>query len=509
MASLEPFTRQMQEGYAFKGTSIPLGAAIFGGGPIRDLLVRAPLRTFNRHGLIAGATGTGKTKSLQRIAESLSAQGVPVLMMDVKGDVSGMARAGSAGPKVEERHGAIGIPWKPVGYPVEFLTLSDEPGLRLRATVSEFGPVLFSKILGINDLQSGIVSIVFKYCDDAHLPLLDLKDFKKTLQFLTNEGKPEIERDYGRISTATAGTILRKVLELEQEGAERFFGELSFDVEDLLRIDETGRGTISILRLSDIQNRPRMFSTFMLALLAEVYERFPEEGDPEQPRLVIVIDEAHLVFQEASRALLEQLETVIKLIRSKGVGVFFCTQSPADIPASVLGQLGMKIQHALRAFTAQDRKAIRLVAENYPETEFYQTKDLLTSLGIGEALVTVLNEQGSPSPLVHCLMCAPESRMGPLTDAELRESVERSPLAKKYAAGVDRESAYEMLSMKIERAQAAGPASGGSRSPAPKSTAEKVLQDPLTRQIGRTVARELTRGLLGVLGLGGRSRRLF
>lgn len=504
MATPESFTRHIQEGYAFRGATVTLGTAVFDGAPLSHLHIRAPLRTFNRHGLIAGATGTGKTKTLQRMAESLSAQGVPVLMMDVKGDVSGLALAGTAGPRIDERHAAIGLPWKPAGFPVEFLSLSDEPGVRLRATVSEFGPVLFSKILGVNDTQAGIVSIVFKYCDDRKLPLLDLRDFKKTLQVLTNEGKAEVEQEYGRISTATSGTILRKVLELEQEGGARFFGERSFDVDDLLRIDESGRGTISVIRLTDIQNRPRMFSTFMLALLAEVYERFPEEGDPDQPRLVIVIDEAHLVFQEASRALLEQLETVIKLIRSKGVGVFFCTQAPTDIPPSVLGQLGMKIQHALRAFTAQDRKAIRLVAENYPDTEYYRTEELLTSLGIGEALVTVLNDQGAPTPLVHCLLCAPESRMGTLTAEELRAITSASRLVRAYAEDIDRESAYELLTAKIE--QAGGPPPERRDAARPASGVEKVLRDPLTRQIGRTVARELTRGILGVLGLGTRSR---
>ncbi len=509
MASRDTFTRAITDGYSFRGEVIPLGAAVLDGAPVSGLRVSAPLRTFNRHGLIAGATGTGKTKTLQRIAESLSARGVPVLMMDVKGDVSGLAFPGTPGGKIDERHAAIGLPWKPAGFPVEFLTLSGEPGVRLRATVWEFGPVLFSKILGINETQAGVVSIVFKYCDDKKLPLLDLKDFKKTLQFLTNEGKDEIEKEYGRISTATAGTLLRKVLELEQEGAEQFFGELSFDIEDLLRIDDRGRATISVLRLADLQSKPRLFSTFMLALLAELFARLPEEGDLDQPKLVMVIDEAHLIFQEASRALLEQLETIIKLIRSRGVGVFFCTQSPTDIPASVLGQLGMKIQHALRAFTAQDRKAIKLVAENYPETEFYRTEDLITALGIGEALVTVLNDQGSPTPLVHCMLCAPESRMGPITDQELRDSVGRSPLVRKYAEEVDRESAYELLTAKIEHAAGGATSADTPGGRQEKSTVEKVLEDPLTRQIGRTVARELTRGLLGVLGVGGRRRSLF
>jgi DNA helicase HerA-like ATPase len=406
----------------------------------------------------------------------------------------------------------VGLAWEPAGFPVEFLSLSDEPGVRLRSTVSEFGPVLFSKILGLNDTQSGIISVAFKFCDDRGLPLVDLKDVKQVIRYLTDEGKESVEKEYGRMSSTSAGTILRKVLEIEQEGAEAFFGERSFDVEDMLRTDPNGRGVISILRLGDIQNRPRLFSTFMLALLAEVYARFPEVGDPEKPKLVIVIDEAHLVFQEASKALLEQLETIVRLIRSKGVGVIFCTQSPADIPAAVLGQLGLKIQHALRAFTANDRKAIRLAAENYPESEFYDTGTLLTSLGIGEALVTVLTEKGTPSPLAHTLLCAPGSRMGILTPQELASAVSASPLAAAYAETVDRESAFEMLSRKLEASGAPNdtPAPPASRRPE-KTTLEKVLADPMTRQIGRTVAREVARGLLGVLGLGGarKSTRSF
>ncbi|MFN0159083.1 MAG: helicase HerA-like domain-containing protein [Bacteroidota bacterium] len=505
MAGRETFEQEITAGYQFRGDSIILGGSVFDGSTLNNVLVRAPLRTFNRHGLIAGATGTGKTKTLQMIAESLSSKGVPVLLMDMKGDVSGISQAGESNPKIQERHQNIGVPWKAGQFPVEFLTISSEPGVRMRATVSEFGPVLFSKILELNDTQAGVVSLVFKYCDDHQLPLLDLKDFKKTLHFLTNEGKVDVEKDYGRLSTATTGTILRKVVEIEQEGSEMFFGEKSFAVEDLLRVNESGVGVINILRLTDIQSKPRMFSTFMLCLLAEIYATFPEEGDPDQPKLVVFIDEAHLVFREASRALLEQLETIIKLIRSKGVGIIFCTQTPTDIPAPILAQLGMKVQHALRAFTAQDRKAIKQAAENYPLTEYYKTDELLTALGIGEAFVSVLNEQGIPTPLVHTMMCAPASRMGTLTPAELQQMVTASSLARSYNEHIDRESAYEMLTAKIQNAVQAAPVS--SQGKPEKSTIEKVIADPLTRQIGRTVAREVTRGLLGVLGLGGRSRR--
>jgi DNA helicase HerA-like ATPase len=476
---------------------------------VSGLQVKAPLRTMNRHGLIAGATGTGKTKSLQALSEQLAANGVPCLLMDIKGDLSGIAMPGTDNPKITERAGHIGISWRPTGNTVEFLSLSGEKGVRLRSTVVEFGPVLFSRILGLNDTQGGVVAVVFKYCEDRSLPLLDLRDFKKVLQFLGNEGKEEMEAEYGQFSAATAATILRKVVELEQQGAEQFFGELSFDVQDLCRMDENGRGVISVVRLTDIQDRPKLFSTFMLQMLAEIYASFPEEGDVEQPKLCIFIDEAHLVFQEATDALMQQMESIIKLIRSKGVGVFFITQNPADIPDSVLAQLGLKIQHALRAFTAKDRKAIKMAAENYPITKWYETEDLLTNLGIGEAFVSVLNEKGIPSPLAHTLMRAPESRMDILTPTEIDHLIDRSDLARKYNQVIDRESAYEILTEKIQEAQ--GDVSENEKPKArgkeEKSVIESVMDNPLARQVGRTVARELTRGLLGVLGLGGSSTR--
>jgi DNA helicase HerA-like ATPase len=506
MANQEAFVQAMQAGYDIKTGSISLGVAMLDGTPVSGTFIKAPLSTLNRHGLVAGATGTGKTKTLQKLAESLSLNGVPVLIMDIKGDVSGISQPGTPNPKIDERQQKIGMAWSAKQFPVEFLTLSGDKGVQLRATVSEFGPVLFSKILELNDTQESVVALIFKYCDDNKLPLLDLKDFKKTLQFLTNEGKAEITQSYGAISPASTSAIMRKVIELEQQGAEQFFGETSFDVEDLCRTDSNGYGYISVLRLADLQSKPKLFSTFMLCLMAEIYEKFPEEGDIEKPKLIFIIDEAHLIFDEASKALLDQIETIIKLIRSKGVGIYFCTQNPVDIPASILSQLGLKIQHALRAFTANDRKAIKLAAQNYPESEFYAVEDMLTQLGTGEAFISVLNEKGIPTPLAHTMLGAPESRMDTITDGELLDNVNKSAIKSKYNTIVDRDSAYEMLTKKIEGAAQASAAAKDDKQSAKRqkddpSLLEEISKNPLAKQIGREVTRELTRGLLGILGI--------
>jgi DNA helicase HerA-like ATPase len=452
MSKKETFLNTILEGYKTKGDYITMGAAMLDGETITNAHVKIPLKTLNRHGLIAGATGTGKTKTLQVIAENLSDKGIPVLLMDLKGDLSGIAKPSPGHPKIDERHEKIGIPFEPKGFPVEILSLSEQDGVRLRATVSEFGPVLLSRILDLSETQEGIMAVVFKYCDDHQLPLLDLKDLKKVLQFATSEGKKEFENAYGRVSTSSTGAILRKIIELEQQGAELFFGEKSFEVEDLVRIDENGRGYINIIRLTDIQDKPKLFSTFMLSLLAEIYATFPEQGDKGQPELILFIDEAHLIFKEASKALLNQIESIVKLIRSKGIGLYFVTQNPTDVPDDVLSQLGLKVQHALRAFTAKDRKAIKLTAENYPISEFYKTDEVLTSLGIGEALISALDEKGRPTPLAATLLRAPMSRMDILTDKELEELTNASKLRPKYNEVVDRESAYELLLKKIEKA---------------------------------------------------------
>lgn len=498
MSVTENFTNHINEGYTSKGESILLGAALLDGTPIGETAVKIPVKTLNRHGLIAGATGTGKTKTIQVLSEQLSLLGIPVMMMDIKGDFSGIAQSGEEKPFITERHEKINIPYQTKAFPVELMTLSAQDGVRLRATVSEFGPVLFSRILDLNDTQAGVMAVIFKYCDDNKMPLLDLKDIKKVLNYITEEGKAEISADYGKISTATTGTILRKIIELEQQGGDFFFGEKSFEIEDLMRINEEGLGYVNIIRLTDIQDKPKLFSTFMLSLLAEIYQKMAEKGDVEQPELVLFIDEAHLIFDEASDVLLDQIETIIKLIRSKGIGVYFVTQNPMDIPKGVLAQLGLKIQHALRAFTANDRQAIRQTADNYPISEYYKTDELLTSLGIGEALVTALNEKGIPTPLAATMLRAPMSRMDVLNDTEIADINKQSKLVKKYQEEIDRESAYEILTKKIEEAIEAA-------SEQETAQEEEKQKGPSTGEvIAKSVTKVVTsasfiRGVFGVL----------
>ncbi|MGB0883983.1 MAG: helicase HerA-like domain-containing protein [Flavobacteriales bacterium] len=515
-APLDSFRNQLEQAYTYKRDFFILGGAMLDKNPVEAAQVKIALKTLNRHGLIAGATGTGKTKTLQVIAEQLSLKGIPSVLMDIKGDLSGLAKPGESNDHIVWRHGAIGTPYKPEGLPVELMSISEEKGLRLRSTVSEFGPVLLSKILSLNDTQSGIIAIIFKYCDDQNLPLLDLKDLRKTLQYISTEGKKALEAEYGLISGRSVSAIMRKIIALEEQGAELFFGEKSFDVNDFARVKEE-KGQISIIRLTDIQNKPKLFSTFMLSLLAEIYETFPEQGDSDKPKLCLFIDEAHLVFKEASKELLDQIEIIIKLIRSKGIGIFFCTQNPSDVPEAVLSQLGLKIQHALRAFTAKDRRSIKKTVENYPETEFYPTDQLITELGIGEAFVSALNEKGVPTMLTHTLLRAPISRMDILTPKEINILVKDSKLAKSYEKEIDRESAYEILSKKIEKAQEAerkaelekekekrkleerkirarkSTSRSGYRR---KSTSEKLFDKFSTQLI-----RGLSRGILGVLGI--------
>ena len=499
--SIEKFKEVIEAGYTVSGKYITLGGAMYEGKAIANLFVNIPLKNLNRHGLIAGATGTGKTKTLQALTENLSKEGVPTLLMDLKGDLSGIAAIGEEKSFIKERHTQMNLPYTPEAFPVELLTISKQDGVRMRATVSEFGSVLLSRILDLSDVQEGVLAVVFKYCDDHQYPLLDLKDLKKVLQYATEEGKSEFESEYGRVAASSTSAILRKIVELENQGAELFFGERSFETEDLLHTDEKGRGVVNIIRLTDIQDRPKMFSTFMLCLLAEIYNTFPEIGDQEKPKLVIFIDEAHLIFNQASKALLNQLENIVKLIRSKGVGLIFCTQTPTDVPDAVLSQLGLKIQHALRAFTAKDRQAIKLTAQNYPETSFYNVPEYLTSLGTGEAFVTALDSKGRPTPLVATMMRAPMSRMDILTDTEIKALLDKSALKTKYNEVIDRESAYEILNAKIANE---APKEDASKKTETKSTAPKTSSAPKKSTAQNPIIKMLTsatfvRGVFGVL----------
>lgn len=507
MSKIEEFKSHLSEGQIFKKDFIILGTGILDGEAVPNAQVKIPLKTMNRHGLIAGATGTGKTKTLQVIAEQLSLKGIPSVVMDLKGDLSGLAQPGTLNDFIQKRSDLIGVEYSPTGIPVELMSISKEKGVRLKATVSEFGPVLISQILDLNDTQQGVIAVVFRYCDTNLLPLVDLKDLKRVLQFISNEGKEVIKKEFGQVSASSVNTIMRKIIELEQQGAELFFGEKSFEVEDFVR-QRDGKGVVSVIRLTDIQSTPKLFSTFMLSLLSEIYETFPEQGDADQPKLCLFIDEAHLVFSTASKDLLEKIEAIVKLIRSKGVGVYFCTQTPTDVPDSILGQLGLKVQHALRAFTAKDRKSITKTAENYPDSEFYETSEVLTKMGIGEALITALNEKGIPTPLAQTLVRAPISRMDILSESEIDQLVRASILVPKYNQDIDRESAFEMLEAKLiqvekkqEKANLPTPniPKPRTRRKEEESLFEELSKNTMVRQLGRTIFRELTRGILGSL----------
>ncbi|MGV0755210.1 helicase HerA-like domain-containing protein [Empedobacter brevis] len=493
MNQKESFIQEMQSRYSYKNDKIVLGKAKLDGEIVEETEISVALKTMNRHGLIGGATGTGKTKSLQIIAEQLSLKGVPTLLMDIKGDLSGIGAAANVADKnAQERMDSLNLPFEPQASPVELLSISDEPGVRLRATVSDFGPILFSKILELNETQESIISIIFKYCEDRNLPLIDLEDIRRVLQYVTDsdEGKLELNSNYGTIAPASLGAILRKIVSLEQQGAAKFFGELSFDVQDLLKTKD-GKGIVNIIRLIDIQNQPNLFSTFMLSLLNKIYSQFPESGDSDRPKLVIFIDEAHLIFKEATKALLNQIETMVKLIRSKGVGLYFVTQVPGDVPDAVLSQLGLKVQHALRGFTAKDRKEITKAIENYPTTTYYKANEVITQLGIGEAFVTALDEKGIPTPLAYTYMRAPNSRMDVLTSDEINSIVSNSDLVNKYATEVNRQSANEILSQKLEQQKGNGKPTSKT-APTKRIPKEKDWTDnPMVRDVSRTATRKL------------------
>ena len=452
----DAFRAEMAAAYTFNEPVIVLGSPIQGDEVDPGVRVSLPLSRVNRHGLIAGATGTGKTKTLQLLAGQLSAAGVPVFAVDVKGDLSGVGAPGDpANPAVMARVESMKLTFVPQGAPVEILSLSGTTGAHVRASVSSFGPLLLGKVLDLNDTQTSILSLVFRYCDDEDLPLLDLADLRTTLKFLgSEEGKP-ILADLGGISPASLGVILRSIVTVEQEGADVFFGEPEFDVDDLLRVTPDGRGVVTLLEVADVMDRPRLYSTFVLWMLAQLYEQLPEMGDLPKPKLAFFFDEAHLLFKDASDALMEQIERTARLIRSKGVGVYFVTQAPTDVPSSVLSQLGNRVQHALRAFTPEDADALRKAARTFPMTDHYDVERTLTSLGIGEAFVTVLNPKGVPTALAATRLVPPDSRMAPLTAEEIAALVAASPFAAKYNTAVDPLSAHEIISSRLSNAKAA------------------------------------------------------
>ena len=503
---------EILKGYAFEGPALEFGAAVVDEVAYPDAKVRIPLAVLNRHGLVAGATGTGKTKTLQLMAEQLAGQGVPVFLADIKGDLSGMAVAGEPNDRITARAASIGEQWDPTAYPTEFLSLGGlGTGIAIRATITSFGPTLLSKVLGLNATQESSLGLVFHYADAQGLALLDLKDLRAVIQHLTSdEGKVDLKA-LGGLSAATAGVILRELIGFADQGAEAFFGEPEFDTADLLRMSADGKGMVTILELPTVQDRPALFSTFLMWMLADLFHDLPEVGDPDKPKLVFFFDEAHLLFNGASKDFLDAIQQTVRLIRSKGVGVFFVTQSPKDVPSDVLAQLGNRVQHALRAFTPDDAKALKAAVSTYPRSG-YDLGTLLTSLGTGEAVITVLSEKGAPTPVAWTRMRAPQSLMAPAPEATMRQIMAGSQIAQKYAAVADRESAYELLQARM---QAAPPAesqpapTAAAPAPAPQARAskedptmvEKVVQSSAFRSIirsaGTVIGREITRSLFG------------
>ncbi|MGW3018057.1 helicase HerA-like domain-containing protein [Streptomyces longwoodensis] len=519
MNASEPAAK-IAAGYAFSGPALDLGALLWEGQCLPDAQVRVPLPMLNRHGLVAGATGTGKTKTLQLVAEQLSAQGVPVFLADVKGDLSGISAPGAPGDRVRTRSAEVGQDWTASAFPAEFYALGGlGHGIPVRATVTSFGPVLLSKVLGLNQTQEQSLGLVFHYADQKGLELYDLKDLRAVVAFLaSDEGRPELKA-LGGLSPATAGVILRTLTAFEAQGTSGFFGEPEFRTTELLRTAADGRGVVSVLELPAVQDRPQLFSTFLMWLLADLFHDLPEVGDAEKPKLVFFFDEAHLLFHDASKAFLDAVTQTVRLIRSKGVGVFFVTQTPKDVPSDVLAQLGNRVQHALRAFTPEDQKALRATVQTFPRSP-YDLEELLTGLGTGEAVVTVLSENGAPTPVAATRLRAPESLMGPVDPGVLEGAVKASPLYERYAQAVDRESAYEKLT-----AAAAHPAAGPTDEPATEperqperrekraekpsqraaheepSVVEQVVSSgmfkSLARSVGTQLGREITRSLFG------------
>jgi len=487
------FHDAMAEGYGFTEPTIVLGGPMVGADVLTDVKIQAPLSMMNRHGLVAGATGTGKTKTLQIIAGELSDAGVPCFIADVKGDVTGIAQPGDpANPKVQERATQLGWTYKPEGHPVEFLSLSGKLGAQVRATVHSFGAVLLGKVMNLNETQTSVLSLIFKYCDDNQLPLLDLADLRTTLQYLTSDDGKATLADYGGMSTQTVGVLLRAIVNLEEAGADIFFGEPEFDVSDLIRATPDGKGVVSVLELSDVMDKPRLFSTFMLWMLAQLYHTLPEMGDLPKPKLCFFFDEAHLLFADASEALMEQIELTVRLIRSKGVGVFFATQAPTDVPSSVLAQLGNRVQHALRAFTPDDADNLRKTARTFPMSDFYDVEKVITSLGIGEALVTVLTPKGIPSPLAATRLVPPDSSMSAVDPVAFQGLVAAGSLRAKYGTTIDRQSAHELITARIQSAQQAAAQQAGQAAPAGAVSGQAQTADQYARDVKRQ-AQEMAR----------------
>jgi DNA helicase HerA-like ATPase len=501
------FGKTITDAYEFEGESIELGQGVHEGEVASEAVVRLPLATSNRHGLIAGATGTGKTRTLQLMAEQLSAAGVPVVAADIKGDVSGIAQPGEKGGPAEKRAAELGQAWEPAGFPTEYLSIGGiGPGVPVRATVSDFGPLLLAKILEANETQEQSLALVFRYADEKGFPILDLADLRALLTFFdSDEGKAEL-KGIGGVSSATIGVLLRSLVQLEDGGGTEFFGEPQFEIADLLRVAQDGRGIISCLELPAVQDKPKLFSTVLMWLLAELFEQLPEVGDVPKPKLVFFFDEAHLLFADATDAFLDSVVQTVRLIRSKGVGVFFITQTPKDIPADVLAQLGNRIQHALRAFTPQDAKALKATVSTFPTSDLYDLEELLTQLGTGEAAVTILSESGVPTPVVHTKLRGPLARMAPADDVD--GAAKASPLYAKYGARIDRESARELLAARMEQ-QAAEPEPEPDPVEVlprkePRRKAERAgggdpLTDFLGSREGKRVQREVIRGMFGLL----------
>jgi uncharacterized protein len=499
-------------GYQFEGATLELGGLMLNATDLSDVQVKIPLAMLNRHGLVAGATGTGKTKTLQLMAEQLSAAGVPVFAADIKGDLSGLSVAGEDSDKIRARAASVGQDWKPTAFPVEFYALGGQgTGIPLRVTMSAFGPTLLSKVLGLNDTQESSLGLIFHYADKAGLPLLDLADLREVIKWLTSdEGKADL-KDLGGLSAATAGVILRELIAFSDQGAETFFGEPEFETTDFLRTTSDGKGLISLVELPNLQDRPAVFSTFLMWLLADLFHDLPEVGDVDKPKLVFFFDEAHLLFKDASSAFLDAIAQTVRLIRSKGVGVFFVTQSPTDVPDDVLAQLGSRVQHQLRAHTPNDAKALKQTVNTYPTSAYPDLGQVITSLGIGEAIVTVMNEKGAPTPVAWTRLRAPESLMAAADPAAMAATVKASPLFAKYAEPVDRESAREKLAARLEagaaKAQAEQEAAqktakdptaakkAPTRRKAEKSVVEEVVSSTAFRQVMRTAAREIVRGV--------------